>query len=236
MDLIVNVGRWLLDPAHWDGPAGVPARLLEHVEISVASLTIAALIGLPIGLWIGHTGKGASFAINLANLGRAIPSLAAIGIVVPFTQAIDPDAGFKIYPTVIAMVVLAVPPILVNAYTGIAGVDRELVEAARGMGLRERQILGGVELPLAAPVVLTGIKSAAIQVIATATLGAIYGFGGFGSYVVLGLAQNDDAMLFSGVVLVALLALGAEGGLSLLQRAIVSPGLRRRSSAAAPAA
>lgn len=228
MDVVVEVGRWLLDPAHWDGPSGIPTRLLEHIGISLASLLIAGAIALPIGLWIGHTGRGSGFAINLANLGRAIPSLAAIGIAAPFTQALDPQAGFAIYPTVIGMVVLAVPPILVNAYAGVAAVDRELVEAARGMGLRERQILGRVELPIAAPVVIGGIRSGIVQIVATATLGALYGFGGLGDYVVRGVAQNDDAMLFSGVVLVALLALGAEGGLALLQRAIVSPGLRRR--------
>jgi osmoprotectant transport system permease protein len=236
MDLLAKVAAWFANPATWSGPDGIPIRLLEHVGISAVSLLIAGAIALPIGLAIGHTGRGASFAINLANLGRAIPSLAAIGIVVPFTQALDPELGFSLYPTVIGMVVLAIPPILVNAYTGIAEVDRDLVESGRGMGLREREILGGVEIPVAMPVLFAGIRSAAVQVIATATLGAIYAFGGLGRYIVDGVAQNDNGKLFGGVILVAILALGAEASLSIVQRVLTSPGLRRvePSTAAAP--
>jgi osmoprotectant transport system permease protein len=236
MDLLAKVAAWFANPATWSGPDGIPIRLLEHVGISAVSLLIAGAIALPVGLAIGHTGRGASFAINLANLGRAIPSLAAIGIVVPFTQALDPELGFSLYPTVIGMVVLAIPPILVNAYTGIAEVDRDLVESARGMGLREREILRGVEIPVAMPVLFAGFRSAAVQVIATATLGAIYAFGGLGRYIVDGVAQNDNGKLFGGVILVAALALAAEASLSMLQRVLTSPGLRRAepSTPAAP--
>ena len=221
---------WLTDPANWSGPNGIPVRLGEHVTISVMSLLIASAIALPIGLWIGHTGRASTLAINTANLGRAIPSLAAIGLLVPITQAIDPELGFKVYPTLIAMVILAVPPILVNAYAGVSGVDRELVEAARGMGLRERQILVGVEMPIALPVIGGGLRSASVQVIATATLGAIFGFGGLGRYLVDGVAQNDDGQLYGGVFLVAALALTAEGGFALVQRLLTSPGIRRARS------
>jgi osmoprotectant transport system permease protein len=221
---------WLTDPANWSGPNGIPVRLGEHVTISVLSLLIASAIALPIGLWIGHSGRGSTLAINTANIGRAIPSLAAIGLLVPITQAIDPELGFKVYPTLIAMVILAVPPILVNAYAGVSGVDRELVEAARGMGLRERQILGGVELPISLPIVAGGLRSASVQVIATATLGAIFGFGGLGRYLVDGVAQNDDGQLFGGVFLVAALALTAEGAFALVQRFLTSPGIRQARS------
>jgi osmoprotectant transport system permease protein len=226
MNLPALVWAWLTDPAHWTGPSAIPMRLGEHVAISVGSIAVALALALPIGLWIGHTGRGARLAINLANVGRAIPSLAAIGIVVPFTAAIDADAGFKVYPTLIAMIVLAIPPILVNTYQGIASVDADLVEAARAMGLRERQILGGIEIPLALTAILAGVRSASVQVVATATLGAIYGLGALGSYVVEGVAQNDDAKLFAGVVLVASLALASEGLLALAQRRATSPGLR----------
>jgi osmoprotectant transport system permease protein len=221
-----GIATWFADPAHWSGPSGVPARIVEHVEISVAGLLVAAVIALPAGLWIGHARRGVRLAIGLATLGRAIPSLAAIGIVVPITVMIDPQLGFKVYPTLIAMVILAIPPILVNSYAGIAGVDGDLVEAARAMGLRERQILRSVELPIALPVIVGGIRSATVQVIATATLGALYGLGALGSYIVEGVAQSDDAKLFAGVILVALLALLAEGGLALAQRRLTSPGLR----------
>jgi osmoprotectant transport system permease protein len=218
MDLVSAVIGWFADPAHWAGTNGVPYRLAQHVGISAASLAIAGAIALPVGLYIGHTGRGQAVAINLANLGRAIPSLAAIAIVVPFTQMIDPARGFNLYPTVIAMVVLAIPPILVNSYAGVAEVDRDLVESARGMGMTERQILGQVEIPVAIPVIVGGLRSASVQVIATATLGAIYGLGALGGYIVEGVAQRDDGRLFAGVVLVAILALAAEGGLALLQR------------------
>jgi len=131
---------------------------------------------------------------------------------------LDPQLGFFLYPTLIAMIVLAIPPILVNASAGIAEVDRDLVESARGMGMTEGQILRRVEIPLAVPVIVGGIRSASVQVIATATLGAIYGLGALGGFIVEGVAQRDDGRLFAGVALVALLALGAEGGLGLLQR------------------
>lgn len=226
--MIEDIAAWFTDPANWTGPNGIPTRVLEHVEIALAALLIAAAIGLPIGIWIGHTRRHVRFAINLANLGRAVPSLAAIAIIVPITQAISPKGGgFDLYPTIIAMVLLAIPPILVNTYAGISEVDRDLVESARGMGLREGDILRGVELPIALPVVIGGIRSAAVQVIATATLGAIYGLGALGRYIISGLQQNDaNGMLFGGVILVALLALTAEGLLALAQRGLTSPGLR----------
>ena len=129
MDAIQAVVAWFSDPANWSGNNGVPYRLAQHVGISVVSVAIATAIALPIGLYVGHTRRGQALAVNLANVGRAIPSLAAIAIVVPFTQMIDPALGFNLYPTVIAMILLAVPPILVNAYAGVAGVDADLVAA-----------------------------------------------------------------------------------------------------------
>jgi osmoprotectant transport system permease protein len=218
MELVSAVVSWFSDPSHWAGPNGVPYRLAQHVGISIASVGIAGAIALPLGLYVGHTGRGQAVAINIANVGRAIPSLAAIALVVPFTQMLDPQLGFNLYPTLIAMVVLAIPPILVNAYAGVAEVDRDLVESARGMGMTERQILGRVELPIAVPVIVGGVRSASVQVIATATLGAIYGLGALGGFIVEGVAQRDDGRLFAGVALVALLALAAEGGLGLVQR------------------
>ncbi len=220
MGLIGQVVAWLTDPTHWVGPSGIPTRVAEHLALSLTALLIASLIALPIGLYVGHTRRGAGIAVNAANIGRAIPSLALIGIAVPITVLIDPQIGFKVLPTLIAMIALGIPPILVNTYTGITEVDRDLTEAATGMGLTARQVLGGVELPLAAPVIVAGMGSAAVQIIATATLGAIFGFGGLGTYLVQGIAQNDDGMLFSGVVLVAVLALSAEAVFTLIGRAL----------------
>lgn len=227
MSMVETALAWLTDAAHWAGPAGIPTRLLEHLALSGASLVVALLVALPAGLWIGHTGRFTGLAINIANAWRAVPSLAVIGIALPITVMIDPQLGFRVYPTLIAMVVLAVPPILVNTQAGIAGVDRDLVDASRAMGMRERQVVRSIELPLALPAILSGVRSAAVQVVATATLGAIFGSGGLGRYLVEGIAQRDDGMTFGGVVLVAALALTVEGGFVLLLRLIRSPGLVR---------
>jgi osmoprotectant transport system permease protein len=227
MNLITETAAWLTDPAQWTGPGDIPQRLLEHLGLSALSLLAALAIALPAGLFIGHTRRGTALAANLANIGRAIPSLAVIGIVLPFTAAIDPQLGFKVYPTLVAMVILAIPPILVNAEAGIIGVDRDLVESARAMGMREAQVLRSVEIPVALPVILTGIRSAATQIVATMTLGAIFGSGGLGRFLVEGIAQNDDGKIFGGVVLVASLALVTEAVFAVLQRAGTSAGLRR---------
>jgi osmoprotectant transport system permease protein len=229
MNVVASTVAWLTDPVNWAGPGGIPARLSEHVAISVVSLLVAFAIALPAGLYVGHTRRGSGLAVGIANVGRAVPSIALIGLVLPITQAFDPANGFFLYPTVLAMVVLAIPPVLVNAFAGIRGVDAEVVDAARGMGLTEGQILRRVELPLALPVVLGGVRSAAVQVIATATLGAIFGFGGLGRYVVDGLAQNDFGQEFGGVVLVATLAMSVEGALAGLQR--LATGAARRPAA-----
>jgi osmoprotectant transport system permease protein len=227
MGIVGEVIAWLTDPAHWTGPSGIPVRVGEHLALSLAALAIATAIALPIGLWIGHTRRGERLAINSANIARAIPSLALIGIAVPITVLIDPQFGFKVLPTLIAMIVLGIPPILVNTHAGITGVDRDLTESATGMGLTGGQVLRGVELPLAAAVIVAGMGSAAVQIIATATLGAIFGFGGLGAYLTEGISQNDMAMMFSGVVLVAALALGAEAAFTLAGRALTPRGVRR---------
>lgn len=233
MNLVTDTIAWLADPAHWTGPAGVPTRLLEHVALSGSSLLIAMFVAVPLGIWIGHTGRFTGLAINTANAWRAVPSLAVIGIALPITAAIDPQLGFRVYPTLIAMIVLAVPPILVNTQAGIAGVDRDLVEAGRAMGMRESQVVRRLELPLAVPAIVSGIRSGAVQVVATATLGAIFGSGGLGRYLVEGIAQRDDGMTFGGVVLVAALALAVEGAFVVILRLIRSPGLARTHAARA---
>ena len=235
MTLIGQTLAWLTDPANWSGPGGIVQRLAEHVGISLASLAIAIAIALPAGLYVGHTGRGAALAVNAANLWRALPSLAVIAIVLPITTALDPRAGFLVYPTVVAMVVLAVPPILVNAHAGIAGVEADVVEAARGQGLSGRQVLTQVELPLAAPVVVAGIGSGAVQIVATATLGAIFGFGGLGRFLVDGFAQfsrGGASQMLGGAILVAALAVATGLAFSIAQRLLTPRPLRERPTAA----
>jgi osmoprotectant transport system permease protein len=226
MDAFSETIGWFADPSRWAGPNGIPTRLLEHVAISAISLLIAMAIALPLGAWIGHTGRQTTLVINAANVWRALPSLAVIAIVLPITAAIDPQAGFRIYPTVVAMVVLAVPPILVNTYAGLAGVDRDALEAGRGQGMTGAQLFRQVELPLAVGVIVTGIRSGAIQIIATATLGAIFGFGGLGRYLVDGIAQRDAGQVFGGVLVVVALVLATELVLALVERRLVPRGVR----------
>ena len=233
MDLLARTFAWLSDPVHWAGPNGIPARLAEHVGLSAVSLLIAMAIALPVGLWIGHTQRFVWLAVNSANLWRALPSLALIAIVLPITAALDPQAGFKVYPTVVAMVVLAVPPILVNAQAGVTGVERDMVEAGRGQGMSEWQTLTRIELPLAVPVIVAGIRSAAIQIVATATLGAILGFGGLGRYLVEGFATfslGGDAEVVAGAILVAALVIAVEAAFAAAQYLVTPRGLRRERS------
>lgn len=231
--MLTDTIAWLTDPAHWGGPNGIPLRLGEHVAISAVSLAIAIAIALPVGLYIGHTGRGASLAVNSANLWRSLPSLAVIAIVLPITVQIDPQAGFKLYPTVAAMIVLGVPPVLVNTYAGISNVDRDVVEAGRGLGETERQLLTGIELPLAVPLIVAGIRSGAAQIIATATLGAIFGFGGLGRYIVDGIAQFSRGgadQILAGVVLVAALVIVTDRLLAVVQRVLTPRQIRAQRS------
>jgi osmoprotectant transport system permease protein len=229
MDALSQTIAYLTDPQNWSGPGSIPVRLAEHVAISGISLIIALLIALPVGIWIGHTGRFTSLAVNSANIWRALPSLAVIAIVLPITAAIDPQAGFKVYPTIIAMVVLAVPPILVNAYAGVSEVDRDVLEAGRGMGMNERQLLRRVELPLSVAAIATGVRSASVQVIATATLGAVFGFGGLGRYLVDGLSnlsRGGIGQIFTGVILVSGLVLVTDFLLGLLERRLTPAGVK----------
>jgi len=230
MEILAATLSWLADPAHWQGPDGIPIRFLEHASISVIAVVVAGAIALPIGLWTGHTGRGSLLAVNAANIGRAVPSYAVLVMVLPISLQLSPSYGLDVIPTFVAMTLLAIPPILVNTDAGLREVDRDLVEAARGMGMSERQVLARVEIPLALPVVVGGIRTAAVQVIATATLGAVVAYGGFGRYIIDGIARNDDERLLAGVLLVASLAILTELGFDALQRALVSPGLRRGRS------
>ena len=234
MELVAGIASWFADPAHWQGPAGVPARVGEHLALSAGALVIAAPIGLAAGIWVGHSGRGATLAVNLANLGRSLPTFAVMGIVLPVTAAIDNQAGFKVYPALIALVVLAIPPILVNAHAGISGVDREIVEAGRATGMRERQVLSRVEIPLGLPVILGGIRSATSQIIATATLAAVFGGPGLGRYLVEGYAQRNYPMMWAAVILVGLLFGLAEIGYVLVGQFVTPAGIKTGSMLPSP--
>jgi osmoprotectant transport system permease protein len=224
-----DVIAWLSDPANWQGNEGVPLRVWEHVKFSGIALVVAALVAVPLGLWVGHTGRGRFLAVNLTGGLRAVPSLgllfAALMILGP---RIDGDLAVLV-PTEIVLVVLAVPPILAGAYAGVEQVEAAARDAARGMGMREREILFQVEVPCALPLIVSGLRSAALQVVATATLAATVGLGGLGRYLIDGLSVRDYAQMASGAILVAALALLVDLLAASLQRVVVSPGLTRKT-------
>jgi osmoprotectant transport system permease protein len=226
LNVVNEVIAWLTDPAQWSGPEGIPVRTLQHLGYSLLATAIAAAIALPIGVLIGHTGRGAVFAVNLTNLGRAIPTLGIIILVFIL-------AGFGIVPVLVALTALAVPPIVTNSYVGVRSVDPEVREAAEGMGMRGRQVLWQVELPVAMPLIMAGIRTSTVQVVATATLAAYVGLGGLGRYLIDGFSQRDLPEVVGGAILVAVLALLIELALGRLQTLVVSRGLAERGADAA---
>lgn len=229
MSLFMDTLRWFADPAHYRGSDAVQVRILEHLELSGLAVLIAAAVALPVGMYLGHTGRLAFVAVNVANVGRALPSLALLAFALPIAFALGLGLGF--WPTLISLVPLAIPPILTNAYVGIRGVDRDVIEAARGMGLSEVGILRRTELPLALPLVLAGMRTAAVNVVATATLGALVAGGGLGRYIVDGLAVQEYDRLFAGALLVAALAIVVEVAFGTFERRVTSPGLRTEPAA-----
>jgi osmoprotectant transport system permease protein len=225
LDFVLAVVAWLTAPQHWVGSDGIPNRIAEHLLISGVTTAAAVLLALPIGLLFGHTGRGGFVAINLANLGRAIPSLALLALMLPF--ALSLKLGFGFWPTFFALVPLGIPPVLTNSYVAVREVDRDVVEAARGMGLRESQVLRQVELPIAAPLIIAGVRNSAVAIVATATLGAVVAGGGLGRYIVDGLALQEYPRLFVGALLVALLSIAVEVSFGAFERLAVSAGIRQ---------
>ncbi|MEU9608581.1 ABC transporter permease [Streptomyces sp. NPDC048057] len=215
-ELLKDLGSWLTSGDQWSGVDGIANRLAEHLEYSLIATVIAAVIALPIGLLIGHTGRGAFLAINLSSFGRALPT---VGLIVLVFLA----SGLSMTPVYVSLVALAVPSIVTNTYAGMRAVDPEVRDAARGQGMRAHQVLLRVEVPLAAPLIMTGLRLALIQVVATATIAAYVSFGGLGRYVFDGLAQRDLVQVLGGAVLVAAVALVLDLALAGVQRALFAP-------------
>lgn len=225
MDVLREVFEWFTDPANYSGDFGIPNRLFEHVQMSLYAIVTATAVALPLGLLIGHTKRAEFVTISTGNIGRALPSFGVLAIFFPLTFGLPGEIGF--WPTLIALFVLAIPPILTNTIVGVKGVDASMVEAARGMGMTGREILTGLELPLAAPLVVAGIRTAAVQVVATATLGAVVAWGGLGRFIIDGFAARDAGQTAGGAILVALLAIATELSLHLLEKAVRPKGTVR---------
>ena len=231
MELFGEGLAWLADPANWtDERNGILLRLGEHVSLSAAALFVAVLIGLPLGLWIGHTGRGAAVVITIANIGRAVPSVGWLGIVFPLTLALLGRNGLGFVPSLIALAALGIPPIVTNTYAGMREVDRDLIEAGRGMGMRETEVLRQVEVPVALPVILAGVRISAVQIVATATLASIVGGGTLGEFIVQGIFIRALDRVVGAAILVAILAILTELTFSLIQRRAISPGLSGRTT------
>jgi osmoprotectant transport system permease protein len=219
MSFITFAWNWLKSPAQWHGTDDIPIRVLQHLGYSGLSLLVAALIALPLGVLVGHYGRGGFLVVNLANAWRAIPTLGLLILMVSLL-------GFSVFAWLIPLVVLAIPPILVNAYEGVAGVDRDLTDAARGMGMTDGQILRSVEIPVALPLIVLGLRTGAIFVVATSTIAAYIGLGGLGRFIIDGLSQENYAEVAGGAVLVVILALLVQFAFVGVRRLVVPAPLR----------
>jgi osmoprotectant transport system permease protein len=219
VNLFLDGIGWILDPAHWTGPGSIPIRTAQHLVISAIVLVIAAAIALPIGGLVGHTGRGKDLAVMVSGGLRALPTL---GVLTLFGLWI----GIGLTAPIIALVILAIPPLLAGAYAGFEAVDRRTIDAARAMGMREDQIVGKVELPLGMPILVGGIRSATLQIIATATLAAYIADFGLGRFIFEGLKTRNYAEMLGGSILVVILALVVDGAFAVAQRLVVPAGVR----------
>jgi osmoprotectant transport system permease protein len=238
MEFLSSVAHWFTEAANWWGETGIVNRTFEHVQICVFTMIVALAIALPPALALGHRNRGGILVVSAVNLGRAVPSFGILALALPFTielaqgvrlfgWEVSPiSSGLGFWPTFLALLALAMPPVFANGFTAVRGVDPDIVQAARGMGLTERQILTRVELPLAMPVILAAVRVSTVQVVATATLGALVAWGGLGRFIIDGFAQQDNVQVFGGAVLVAALAIVTELLFAFAERFLVPAGIR----------
>ena len=226
--MIEQTWHWLTDAESWTGAGGILAQAVTHLRISLIALLLAALVGVPVGLYIGHTGRGRWLAINLAGAFRAIPSLGVLFIAIMLLlPRLRGELAYEL-PVIIVLVLLAIPPVLSGTYAGVESVDPAARDAARGVGMTEPQVLRQVEIPAALPLLISGLRSAMLQIIATATIAAVVGVGGLGRFLIDGQASRQYEVMAGGALTVAALALLVDLLLALVQRGVVSPGLRMR--------
>ncbi|HHU09618.1 MAG TPA: ABC transporter permease [Intrasporangiaceae bacterium] len=227
--MIARIIEWLTSASSWSGSTGIGTRLWEHLLYSGIVMALTCVIAVPLGLYIGHSGR-AGWAVTLANAARAIPTL---GLLFAMALWLGPQIRSQlafVIPSIIVLVLLAIPPVLSGAYAGVASVEPAARDAAKGVGMRPLQVLTRVEIPCALPLLISGIRAATLQVIATATIAAYVGLGGLGRFLIDGLAAGNYVVTAGGALLVAVLALVIDALLALLERAAVSPGLTGRST------
>lgn len=210
---------YLGSDAAWSGRNGLPSLLWAHLQLSLTALVVAAVVALPPAIVLGHVKRGALLAVSVVNIGRAVPSFAVIALLLPFSLRWGFGLGF--WPTLVALVLLAIPPIFTNTYTGVRDVPAEAVEAARGMGMQSGELVRKVEVPVALPLILTGLRVSAMQIVATATLGALVGYRCLGTPIVAGFTKSDKGSLLAASILVAILALLTDGAFAISQRWLV---------------
>lgn len=220
---------YLLDPANWAGTGGIGMRIAEHLLYTFIAMAIAALIALPLGILIGVSGRGEALIAGIANALRALPTLGLLILIVMVLAPLIANRLAFAIPAIIVLVLLAVPPILTGTYSGIQNADRDAVQAARGMGFTTFQILFRVQLPIALPLIMSGLRGSLLQVVSTATVAAFVSLGGLGRFIIDGRANQDYPQMFAGALVVAAVALGLELLFMLVERIVVSPGLSRRT-------
>jgi osmoprotectant transport system permease protein len=219
--IVVTFVDYVSDPTVWTAPGGLLSRVAEHTLYTVLALTAAALIALPVGLLTGHTNRGSFLALNLANAARALPTL---GVLILVALATSIGLG----PAMVALVILGVPPVLASTYAGIRNVDPDTVDAARGMGMTEWEVLWRVEVPIALPLLISGLRASTLQIVSTATIAAVVALGGLGRPLLDGIAVRDYPQAMAAALLVAALAIAFDLFFAALTRVVVSPGVGGR--------
>lgn len=221
MNIFDLLSTWFAQPSTWSGPESIPARVGEHLVYCVIAMAIAAAIAIPLGAVLGHMRRGELVVLTIANSIRALPTLGLLTLMVILT-------GIGLLPPLIALIILAIPPMLVNVFEGVRGVDSSVVDAARGVGLKASTTLLTVEIPVALPLILLGVRLAAIQVVSAATIAAYVGLGGLGRFIFDGLGRRDFGQVAGGSLVVAVVAISTELLFVVAAWLLTSPGVRQR--------
>jgi osmoprotectant transport system permease protein len=225
MNFLLDALAFIVDGTNWAGPQGIGARLGQHLFLTFASIVLAAVVAIPLGLLIGHTGRGRNAIIGISGAARALPTFGVLTFFILI--GLNLGYGLSLPPVIAVLVILAIPSILAGSYAGVEAVDRVTVDAARAQGMTEWQILTRVELPLALPLLVGGLRSATLQVVATATIAAYYAQGGLGRYLIEGLRSQDYTRAVLGALLVGALALLLDAAFATIQRLVAPRGVSR---------